>query len=203
MLWTKRMFELNEVESNALSDLLSLANEKAAQMTLSDTVLELFERMRDPVYGFLLRLTHDPHETEDLTQETFLRLFRHLRDNRPLDNPRAWLFTVAHNLAVDKIRDDTHFTDLDEAMWRELENSRSGVQADPEELMMRNEQLDRLHSAVLRLTGLQRRCLHLRADGLRYRDIAQLLGLSTSTVVDALRRATVRLAKDLQKEASA
>lgn len=196
------MFELNEVDGNALS-LLSLANEKAAQMTLSDTVLELFERMRDPVYGFLLRLTHDPQETEDLTQETFLRLFRHLRDNRPLDNPRAWLFTVAHNLAVDRIRDESHYADLDEEMWREIENSRAGVHADPEELTMRNEQMDRLHAAVLRLTGLQRRCLHLRADGLRYRDIAQLLGLSTSTVVDAVRRATVRLAKDFQTEVSA
>jgi RNA polymerase sigma-70 factor, ECF subfamily len=197
------MFELNEVEANALPGLLSLSNEKAAQMTLSDTVLELFERMRDPVYGFLLRLTHDPHEAEDLTQETFLRLFRHLRDSRPLDNPRAWLFTVAHNLAVDRIRDHSHFADLDEEIWREIENSRAGVQADPEELTMRNEQIDRLHAAVLRLTGLQRRCLHLRADGLRYRDIAQLLGLSTSTVVDAVRRATVRLAKDFQTEVSA
>jgi len=172
-------------------------------MTPSETVLELFQQLRDPVFGFLLRLTHDPDEAEDLTQETFLRLFRHLRDRRPLDNPRAWLFTVAHNVAVDRVRDETHIIELDDAMWRELEESRSGTHADPEELMMRNERLDRLHAAVLRLTGLQRRCLHLRADGLRYRDIAQVLGLSTSTVVDALRRATVRLAKEFQGEVSA
>jgi RNA polymerase sigma-70 factor, ECF subfamily len=197
------MFELNEVDGKSLYGLLALANEKAAPMTVNDTVLDLFERLREPVFGFVLRLTHDPHEAEDLTQECFLRLFRHLRDNRPLDNPRAWLFTVAHNLAVDKIRDQGHLTDLDDVMWEDLEGSRSGVQADPEELMMRNERVDRLHAAVLRLTGLQRRCLHLRADGLRYRDIAQVLGLSMSTVVDAVRRATVRLAKDLQTEASA
>jgi RNA polymerase sigma-70 factor (ECF subfamily) len=197
------MFELNQAEDNALSALASLASEKVAVMTLSDTVLDLFERLRNPVYGYLLRLTHDPNEAEDLTQETFLRLFRHLRDARPLDNPRAWLFTVAHNLAIDKTRDETHFTGLDEAMWREIEQSRSGVDADPEELMMRNERIDRFHAAVLNLTSLQRRCLHLRADGLRYRDIAQLLGLSISTVVDAVRRATVRLAKDFQREVSA
>jgi RNA polymerase sigma-70 factor (ECF subfamily) len=194
------MCELNEAEGDAIPVLLSFATEKAAPMTLTDTVLELFERLRDPIYGFLLRLTHDPYEAEDLTQETFLRLFRHLRDERPLDNPRAWLFTVAHNLAMDKIRDESHFADLDDAMWRELEKSRSGVHADPEKSMMRNERTDRLHAAVLRLTGLQRRCLHLRADGLRLREIAQLLGLSTSTVVDALRRATVRLAKEFQTE---
>jgi len=71
-----------------------------------------------------------------------LRFFRHLRDRRPLDNPRAWLFTVAHNLAVDKIRDETYFTTLDDAMWREDEKSQSGVDSDPDELMMRNERVD-------------------------------------------------------------
>lgn len=197
------MFKGDEAECRALPAWFSLASEKIALMTLSDTVLELFEQFRDPVFGFLIRLTHDADEAEDLTQETFLRLFRHLRDRRSLDNPRAWLFTVAHNLAVDKIRDENHFTELDDVMWREIEDSRGGTHADPEELMMRNERIDRLHAAVLRLTRLQRRCLHLRADGLRYRDIAQLLGLSTSTVVDALRRATVRLSKELENEVSA
>jgi DNA-directed RNA polymerase specialized sigma24 family protein len=71
-----------------------------------------------------------------------LRYFRHLRDRQPFDNPRAWLFTVAHNLAVDKIRDETHFTTLDDAMWREDEKSQSGVDSDLDELMMRNERVD-------------------------------------------------------------
>jgi RNA polymerase sigma-70 factor, ECF subfamily len=197
------MCESNEAEANTLSAWLALAGDKIAPVMLSDTVHELFEQLRDPVFGFLLRLTHDAGEAEDLTQETFLRLFRHLRDQRPLDNPRAWLFTVAHNLAIDKVRDETHFVELDDVMWREIEKSRSGTHEDPEELVMRNERTDRLHAAVLRLTALQRRCLHLRADGLRYRDIAQILGLSTSTVVDAVRRATVRLAKDFQRDVPA
>jgi hypothetical protein len=74
-----RMSELNPAEENAWSALLSLAGEKTVPMTLSDTLLELFERLRELVYGFLLRLTNNPDEAEDLTQETFLRLFRHLR----------------------------------------------------------------------------------------------------------------------------
>jgi hypothetical protein len=46
------MFELNHIEGNALSALPSLASEKVPLMTLSDTVLELFERLREPYTAF-------------------------------------------------------------------------------------------------------------------------------------------------------
>jgi RNA polymerase sigma-70 factor (ECF subfamily) len=55
----------------------------------------------------------------------------------------------------------------------------------------------------LNLTKLQRECLHLRADGLRYREIAELMGVSMSTVVDAVRRATVNLAREFNAEVPA
>ncbi len=74
---------------------------------------------------------------------------------------------------------------------------------DPEKLLLHQERLDRLHMAVLNLTPLQRQCLHLRAEGLRYREVAELLGLSVSTVVDAVRRATVKLAREFDAETSA
>jgi DNA-directed RNA polymerase specialized sigma24 family protein len=56
---------------------------------------------------------------------------------------------------------------------------------------------------VLNLTRLQRECLHLRAEGLRYREIAGLLEISPSTVMDAVRRATLKLAREFDEEVSA
>ncbi len=120
-----------------------------------------------------------------------------------MDNAKAWLFTVANNLAIDKNRNEYKVKDLDEANWKEIEESRPGVQSDPENLLLQHERLDRLHFAVLNLTSLQRECLHLRADGLRYREIAELMGVSMSTVVDAVRRATVNLAREFDAEVSA
>jgi RNA polymerase sigma-70 factor (ECF subfamily) len=130
-------------------------------------------------------------------------LFRHLGEDRLLDNPKAWLFTVAKNLAVDASRNDSHIKDLDETAWKNIEESLSGIQADPEKLMLQRERLDRLHMAVLNLTCLQRECLHLRAEGLRYREIAGLLEISLSTVMDAVRRATLKLAREFDGEVSA
>lgn len=172
-------------------------------MTLGERVHGLFEQLRVPVFRYLLRKTRDAGQAEDITQETFLRLFRHLREDRNLDNPKAWIFTVANNLAIDASRDESHIRDLDETTWKELKESRSGLQADPEKLVLQRERLDRLHIAVLNLTPLQRECLHLRAEGLRYREIAGLLELSPSTVMDAVRRATIKLAREFGGEVSA
>src|SRR5215471_8018253 len=80
-------------------------------MTLSEKVHALFEQFRGPLFRYLLRKTRDAGQAEDLAQETFVRLFRHLRDDRALDNPKAWLFTVANNLAIDANRDGQHFKD--------------------------------------------------------------------------------------------
>jgi RNA polymerase sigma-70 factor (ECF subfamily) len=184
-------------------ELALAADRTSGSMTLSERVHSLFEQLRVPVFRYLLRKTRDSGRAEDITQETFLRLFRHLREDRLLDNPKAWIFTVANNLAVDASRNESHIKDLDETTWKEIEESRSGLQADPEKLVLQRERLDRLHIAVLNLTPLQRECLHLRAEGLRYREIAGLLELSPSTVMDAVRRATLKLAREFEGEVSA
>ena len=199
------MLNLGESADQALPEraLALAADRTSGSMTLSERVQSLFEQLRVPVFRYLLRKTQDSGRAEDITQETFLRLFRHLRENRLLDNPKAWIFTVAKNLAVDASRDESHIKDLDETTWKNIEESRSGLQADPEKLMLQRERLDRLHIAVLNLTPLQRECLHLRAEGLRYREIAGLLELSPSTVMDAVRRATLKLAREFDGEVSA
>jgi RNA polymerase sigma-70 factor (ECF subfamily) len=199
------MLNLGESADGVLPEraLALAANRTSSLMTLRERVHGLFEQLRVPVFRYLLRKTRDSGVAEDITQETFLRLFRHLRENRQLDNPRAWVFTVANNLAADAGRSEGRVKDLDETTWNKIEESRSSLQADPEKLMLQRERLDRLHIAVLNLTPLQRECLHLRVAGLRYREIAGLLELSQSTVMDAVRRATLKLAREFGGEVSA
>jgi len=182
---------------------LSLHEYRApSAMTFSDKVQALFEQFRLPVFRYLLRKTRDSSRAEDIVQETFLRLFRHLSDERPMDNPKAWLFTVANNLMLDANRGDQHVRDLDETAWEKVDEATSSREADPEKQVLQRERLDRLHLAVLNLTPLQRESLHLRAEGLRYREIATLLDLSLSTVIDAVRRATLKLAREFEGDLS-
>jgi len=176
------------------------ADRRTSLTTLAERVRALFEQLHIPVFRYLLRKTRDAGRAEDIAQETFLRLFLHLRGDRLLDNPKAWLFTVANNLAIDVGRSEGQFKDLDETTWARIEESCSNSAAAPEKLALERDRLDRLHTAMLNLTALQRECLHLRAEGLRYREIAELMKISPSTVVDAVRRATLKLAREFNDE---
>ena len=60
--------------------------------------------LRDPVFRQALRVLRSPAEAEDVTQEVFLRLYGEMRADRKVENPKAWLFRAAHNLAIDRVR---------------------------------------------------------------------------------------------------
>jgi len=151
------MFNFGNAAIQNLADegLFLTANTASAPMTLSERVHSLFEQLRVPVFRYVMRKTRDSGRAEEITQETFLRLFRYLKEERPVDNPKAWLFTVANNLAIDASRGDTHIQDLDETTWNRIEDKRLGA-ADPEKLTLQRERLERLRTAVLNLTALQR-----------------------------------------------
>ena len=191
------MFNLCQTSSETLTDgtFTLSAGTVSAPMTLSERVQVLFEQLHIPVFRYVLRRMRNPGRAEEVAQETFLRLFRYLKEGRSIDNPRAWLFTVANNLAIDGSRDDSYIQDLDETTWKKIEDTRPDA-SDPEKLALHGERLDRLRSIVLNLTPLQRECLHLRAEGLRYREIAELMDISISTVADAVRRATLKISKE-------
>jgi len=70
-------------------------------VTLEEKVGELFELLRDPIYLYLMAMLGNPAEAEDVTQETFLRLYRALHRGQSITNVRFFLFRVAHNLAFD------------------------------------------------------------------------------------------------------
>jgi len=197
------MFNVGNAASQILTDeaLTLSANMASASSTLSERVHTLFEQLHLPVFRYVMRKTKDSGRAEDITQESFLRLFRHLQEERPVDNPKAWLFTVANNLAIDAGRRDSRLQDLDEATWDRIEDE--GASDDnPERLTLQRERMEQLRSAVLNLTDLERECLHLRAEGLRYREIADLMNVSMSCITAALRRATLKLSREFENGAS-
>ncbi|MGH8731168.1 MAG: RNA polymerase sigma factor, partial [Burkholderiales bacterium] len=71
---------------------------------LERKVTELFDLLRDPIYRYLSGRLGDRAEAEDLTQEVFLRLYTSLQKGQAVGNVRAWVFRVAHNLAIDQFR---------------------------------------------------------------------------------------------------
>src|SRR5260370_25570359 len=70
---------------------------------LQDQVSRLFEETREDVYRYLLSLGLYPPQAQEAAQEVFLRLYTTLKKGEDIQNPRGWIFRVAHNLGL-KIR---------------------------------------------------------------------------------------------------
>jgi RNA polymerase sigma-70 factor (ECF subfamily) len=160
--------------------------------TLQDEVARLFLEARDDVYRYLLSLGVYPPQAQEGAQEVFLRLYATLKKGEKIQNPRAWIFRVAHNLGL-KIRTRQN---SQTAFDPDIESQLSGPAMNPEQSLLDREQALRFHKAVQRLSEQQRRCLFLRLEGLRYPEIGSALGISPSAVGEFLRRAIARLKKD-------
>jgi RNA polymerase sigma-70 factor, ECF subfamily len=165
-------------------------------LSLEEKVTHHFERWRDPVNRYLVAVFGHPGEAEDITQETFLQLYRSLDSGQDIGNVRAWVFRVAHNLALNRIKARQFVELLDDDNWAELRHSLLNAGPTPEQRLLQEEQLNRLRASISRLTLQERECLHLRTKGMRYREIAEVLGLGLSTVAETLYRVIDKLRKE-------
>src|SRR2546427_7545542 len=84
-------------------ELTGIVLPERAALTLQDQVARLFLEARDDVYRYLLSLGLYPPQAQEGAQEAFLRLYATLKKGEKIQNQRAWIFRVAHNLGL-KIR---------------------------------------------------------------------------------------------------
>jgi RNA polymerase sigma-70 factor, ECF subfamily len=154
-------------------------------------VAGLYDSSRVAVYRYLLGIGLENGQAEEVTQEAFLRLYAALRNGEFIANLKGWLFQVAHNLALDILkrrRPEVALSDWAAAALTERSSS-------AEEKLIENEWQESFQREMQSLSKRQRLCLELRAQGLRYQEIAELLDIKTSTVAELLRRGFERLRK--------
>jgi RNA polymerase sigma-70 factor (ECF subfamily) len=154
-----------------------------------DRVVRLYEEARQDVYHYLLRLGLAPSQAQEGAQEVFLRLHAALVRGEEIRNPRAWVFRVAHNLAVTEHASGDRWLALDPGLETALTDRGPG----PEARVIQRQRAERLNEALGELSPQQRKCLYLRAEGLRYREIAETVGVGVSTVSEFITRAMARL----------
>jgi RNA polymerase sigma-70 factor, ECF subfamily len=166
----------------------------AEHSELQREVMSLFEECRDPLLRYVLSLGVPGHDAEEVTQEVFISLFRHLRLQRSRQNVRGWIFRVAHNLALkqralnQKSRETT-------ASGRTIAEKQFDPSPDPEEQVLFKQRQQRLMAVLCALPEEDQCCLRLRAEGLRYREIAAVLGISLGAVSVSLSRSLARMVR--------
>ncbi len=154
-------------------------------------VADLYATQRNGVFRYLVCLGLDAEKAQDVTQEAFLRLLATVRDGNPVDTPKSWVYRVAHNLAMDTLEAESRTSPYPEAVAETLRC----LDKNAEQEMIEREWMEGFEKAVGQLSRQQRQVLELRAEGLRYREIADVLQVRTSTVGEFLRRAIHGLRK--------
>lgn len=184
--------KLNDVIELAFPAALSAETPPAAS-AIQSQVLALFDECGPGVRRYVASFRLDASVVDDVVQEVFLALFRHLSLGRPATNLKAWLFQVAHNLAL-KQRQRAMKRGRIEAAWDTAAAAQLADAAlDPEARLVERQRQDRLTSALGAMSERDRRCVFLRAEGLAYRQIARTLGVSLGSVAKSVVRSVARL----------
>ena len=155
-------------------------------------VMTLFEQYRAPLLRYALSAGVPVPDAEEILQEVFLALFRHLRLGRSRKNLRGWIFRVAHNLTLKRRHENKRRVDLMENIFGSG-SLLPDPSLNPEERYSSAERQRRLLAVVEALPELEKRCLWLRAEGLGYREIAGVLGISLGSVAAFLARSLGKL----------
>jgi RNA polymerase sigma-70 factor (ECF subfamily) len=174
--------------TRTIDELAAQRTRAVATSKLEEEVVAMFEQHRNPLLRYLVSFRIAVPEAEEIVQEIFLSLFQHLRQGKSRVNLHGWVFKVAHNLALkNRIKASRQSSAPPEAQM----DSAPG----PEEQLADLQRQGRLIAVLKALPELDQCCLSLRAEGLRYRQIAEVLGISLGAVSNSLEKSLSRLSR--------
>jgi RNA polymerase sigma-70 factor (ECF subfamily) len=162
-------------------------------MTILDEACAAYEEERNLILRYLLSLGAPLADAQELTQEVFLAYYAALRNGARIATRRAWLFAVASRMFLNFKKSQAIRTSL--PIEYQPASQIADPSATPEARVLAEEQIRAVREAIQGLSTQQKICIHLRGEGLHYREIADILGISVAAVAEFLRRAIVRIRK--------
>lgn len=163
----------------------------------------LVRRYERELFGYLRRYVGDDDLADDVFQNTFVQVFLKIQQYEPGRPARPWLYAIATNQAIDALRRKNRRADRragaavgadDDGDPRPLFELLPSADPGPGELADRAEQREQVRAAVGRLPDLLRQVVLMAYfQGMKYRDIADALGIPVGTVKSRLHAALVKL----------
>ena len=157
---------------------------------------ELVETYKVPIYNFILRTVRDQTEAEDLTQNTFVQVWKSAKRYRVSAKFSTWLYTIARNLSLNEIRRrsrhraeslDAPHPEHEEQPLHQVKDTTTLL---PPDEIVREELFDKVEEAIQDLPENQRTALLLcREADVSYEEIAEVLGVSLSATKSIIHRA--------------
>ena len=150
----------------------------------------VYDQVAASVFGIVRRVMRDPAQSEEVTQDVLLELWRNAAAfDAERGSAVAWVMTMAHRRAVDRVR----------SVQKESERERRAAKADipfdeVAEAVESSLERERVRRCLASLTDLQRESITLAYyGGHTYAQVASLLGVSAGTIKTRMRDALIRL----------
>ena len=152
---------------------------------------ELYHETRAAIYGFSLTITKNAADSEDVLQETYLKIWANADRYTAKGTPMSWILMIAKNLSLMKLREKKKHQDLEPEEWdMEFHIPDSAGTTEDRHL---------LEAALNLLTLEEREIILLHAvSGLKHREIAELLDMALATVLSKYHRALKKLRKYIE-----
>ncbi len=177
------------------------ANELSLAMTRmaagdQDAFATFYDATSASVFGIILRVLRDRAQAEEVAQEVFLEAWRQAtRYDSEQGSPAAWVNTIAHRRAVDRVRSVERSAQRDQ---RHVEDERGTSSPDASEVVVARDEGDRVRAALDQLPEAQRTALALAYfDGHTQREVAEMLNVPLGTVKTRMRDAMRKLRSHL------
>jgi len=168
---------------------------------MNDSVFHrLYEEYHNDLFKFLIYLTRDRDQAEDLSHEVYVRVLRAYDNFEGKSSEKTWLFSIAKNVAIDYFRKSAvrRKRDFEKFDWEKSELISNSVQPDIEVIM--NEDMKKVLEVLDTCTGDQKMVIHMRyIHDLSISESAEILGWSEGKVKTTQHRAI----KSLQDKLSA
>ncbi len=147
---------------------------------------EVYKTFAPVLYQRLLRLLKDTDTVEEILQDTFLKLWERRAQIDPQQGFKTYLYRIADHLAIDLFRKISR----DKALQQELWSNTVSFYLHTEETLIAKEQRQLIEDAINRLPPKRKQILLLcKLEGKSYQEVAELMGISVSTVSNQLVKA--------------
>ncbi len=155
---------------------------------------EVFQLSVRSVTRYVGAILRDTTQTEDVVAQTYLEAWRQLPRLRELDRFNAWILRIAHNRAIDELRRP------EAGPLEDADGLSAPTDAQPEEVLLRQADVDKVRDALLQLPADHREVVALRfMDGLSHSEVAQQMGRTEEASRALLYRALRRLRRLLEE----
>lgn len=175
----------------------------------SEDFEKLVARYTTALYRFIYRIIKDEGESQDLVQETFLRVYQNSTQYNPEYPFKTWIYSIASHLAINVLKSARRRRIL---FFRDRHNEHDGQEPEeeimdtkqnPEEELSHKQSCERVNQAISRLNPRQKIALTLnKTEGLSYKEVAEIMNVNLTAVESLIFRAKQKILHELNEKES-